>query len=95
MFKFNKQQFKRTISNLNHAVRGYHHVKHIANHIDYGASVAKEVYRALEPIILQHGRHDLHGHAMRAISGYDNIKNQAIEANHHITHIGQRLSGLI
>ena len=50
--KFNKNQFKRTFSNLkNHAIHGYHHMKNIAHNIDYGVSVAKDVYRILEPVI--------------------------------------------
>ena len=94
--KFNKHQFKHTISNIkNHIGNGYHHVKNIAGHIDHGFSVAKQIYRVLEPVIKEYSGHNLHGHAMKAITGYENLRNQAMEANHHATNIGHKLSGLI
>ena len=95
--KFNKNVFNRTISNLkNHLGNGYHHVKNIAHHIDHGFSVAKEVYKVLEPVIREYGgHHQLHGHAMKAISGYENLRNQAMEAHHHVSTVGHKLSGLV
>jgi hypothetical protein len=94
--KFSKNQFKQTISNLKHQVtRGYHHVKHVAHNIDYGVSVAKNVYHTLEPIIKAHGGHHIHGHALKALSGYETLRNHALEANHHATNIGHKLSGLV
>ena len=94
--KYSKHHFKQTISNIkNHIGNGYHHVKHIAGHIDHGFSVAKQIYRVLEPVIKEYSGHHLHGHAMKAITGYENSRNQAMEANHHVTNIGHKLSGLI
>lgn len=97
MFKFNKHVFKRTMSNLKHHIgNSYNHVKHIAGHIDHGVSVAKEVYKVLEPVIREYsGNNHLHHHAMKAISGYENLRNQAMEANHHVSTVGHKLSGLV
>ena len=54
------------------------------------------MYRVLEPVINQYaGNNNLHKHAMKAISGYENLRNQAIEANSHATNLGHKLSGLI
>jgi hypothetical protein len=94
--KFSKHNFKQTYSNLKHQiVHGYHHVKNIAHNIDYGVSVAKHIYEAFEPVLREHGQHHLHGNALKAISGYENLRNQALDANHHITTIGHKLSGLV
>ena len=71
-------------------------MKHIAHHIDHGFSVAKQVYRVLEPAInVYAGNHNIGNNVMKAISGYENLRNQAMEANHHVTTIGHKLSGLI
>ena len=97
--KFNRNPFKRTMSNIKHHLgNGYHHVKNIAHHIDHGFSVAKEVYKVLEPVIKEYAgnnHHGIHGHAMKAISGYENLRNQEMEANHHISQVGHKLSGLV
>lgn len=96
--KFSKTQFQRTFSNLkNHAIHGYHHIKNIAHNIDYGVSVAKDVYRILEPVIKEYAGHNnnLHGHAMKAITGYETLRNQAMEAHSHVSNVGQKLSGLV
>ena len=95
--KFSKNQFKQTLRNLkSHALHGYHQAKNIAGHIDHGVSIAKEIYRVLEPAINTYaGNHGLHGHAMKALTGYENLRNQAMEINNHVTTIGNKLSGLI
>ena len=65
-------------------------------HIDHGVSVAKDIYRVLEPAISAYaGNHNLHGHAMKALTGYESLRSQAMEANNHVTTIGNKLSGLI
>ena len=95
--KFNKNVFKRTVSNLKHSIHhGYRNVKTIAGHIDHGFSVAKEIYKVLEPVIREYsGNNQLHSHAMKAISGYESLRNKALEANHHVAHVGNKLSGLV
>ena len=95
--KFNKHVFQRTISNLKHTIgMRYQHAKHIAHQVDHGFSVAKEIYKVLEPVIREYsGNNHLHNHAMKAISVYENLRNQAMEANHHVSTVGNKLSGLV
>ena len=97
--KFSKMHFHRTIGNLkNHIGRGYHHVKNVAGHIDHGFSIAKQIYHVLEPVIKEYsGSHhnQFHGHAMKAISGYENLRNNVMDANHHAVTVGSKLGGLI
>ena len=95
--KFNKNVFKRTMSNIKHHIgNGYSHVKNIAHHIDHGFSVAKEIYKVLEPVIEEYsGNNHIHSHAMKAISGYENLRNQAMEAHHHLSQVGHKLAGIV
>ena len=99
MFKFNHHVFKRTINNLKHHVhRSYHHVKNIAGHIDHGISIAKDAYKILEPVINTYAGHHsghIHSHALKALSGYESLRNNVLDANHHATTVGSKLSGLI
>jgi hypothetical protein len=95
---FNKHHFKQTIGNLKHHLgRGYHHVKNIANNIDYGVSIEKEAYKILEPVIREYPNHhhNIHHHAMKAISGYESLRNNVLDANHHVATVGSKLGGLI
>ena len=96
--KFNHHHFRHTVNNLKHHIhRGYHHVKHIAHQIDYGVHVAKDIYKILEPVLKEynpnHGH--IHHYAMKALSGYENLRNQALEVNNQIHHVGHKLSGLV
>ena len=96
--KFNKHQFRQTIGNLKHHLgRGYHHVKNIAGHIDHGVSIAKEAYKILEPVIQAYSghHHQISHHAMKALSGYESLRNNVMEANNHVTSVGSKLGSLI
>ena len=98
MYKFNQHQFKRTLNNLkSRAIHGYNHVKHIAGHIDHGISLAKQVYGILEPVLREYNPHHgtIHHHAIKALSGYENLRNQAMEVNNQINHVSHKLGGLI
>jgi len=96
--KFNHHHFRNTVNNLKHHIqRGYHHVKHVAHQIDYGVHVAKDVYKIIEPLLKEYHPHHghIHHHAVKALSGYENLRNQALEVNHHVNTISHKLSGLV
>jgi hypothetical protein len=95
--KFSHHSFRRTLQNVKtHLGNGYNHLKKIANHIDNGFQVAKHVYSVLEPH-LRHvaGNNNLHGHAMKAIHGYENIRNKVMDGNQRVEEIGHKLRGLV
>ena len=97
MEKLNKHVFHRTLRNINaHIGNGYHHLKHIAHTIDHGINIANHAYAIVEPVI-RHvaGNNHIHNHAMKAIGGYEDIRNKVIEANHYVANAGGRLGGLI
>ena len=97
MEKFNSHVFHRTLRNVKHHIgNGYKHLKMIARNIDHGVNIAKQVYAAVEPVI-RHvaGNDNFHHHAMKALGGYENMRNQVAEANHHVANVGHRLGGLV
>jgi hypothetical protein len=97
MQKFNSHVFHMTLRNVkNHIGNGYHQLKRIAHGIDHGINIAKQAYAAVEPII-RHvaGNDNFHHHAMKALGGYENMRNQVAEANHHVANAGHRLGGLV
>ena len=97
MEKFSNHIFNRTMRNVkNHIGNSYNHMKRIASHIDHGFSLAKQTYSIVEPLI-RHvaGNNHIHHHAMKAIGGYENLRNQVVEANHHVVNAGSKLGGLV
>ena len=97
MEKFNSHVFHRTLRNLKHHIgNGYKHLEMIAHNIDHGVNIAKQVYAAVEPVI-RHvaGNDNFHHHAMKALGGYENMRHQVAEANHHVANVGHRLGGLV
>ena len=97
MEKFSNHIFNRTMRNVkNHIGNSYNHMKRIASHIDHGFNIAKQAYAIVEPVI-RHiaGNNHLHHHAMKAIGGYENLRDKVVEANHHVVNAGGRLGGLV
>ncbi len=97
MEKFSNHIFNRTLRNVKHHIgNGYQHLKRIAHNIDHGVNIAKQVFAAVEPVI-RHvaGNDNFHHNAMKAIGGYEDIRNKVIEGYHHVANAGGRLGGLI
>ena len=95
--KFNRHVFQRTMQNVkSHIGSGYHKLKHIASNIDHGVHIAKQIYSVVEPVIRHAtGGNPMHNTAMKAISGYESLRNKVAEADHHVSNIGHKLKGLV
>ena len=95
--KFSQHSFRQTLRNVKtHLGNGYNHLKNVAHHIDHGFHLAKQVYSAIEPVIRHVAGHNpVHGHAMKAISGYEDIRNKVMEGNNHIAQVGHKLGNLV
>lgn len=95
--KVTPQSIRQTLMNVkSHIGNGYHHLKQIAHHIDHGFHVAKQVYAAVEPAIRHLAGHNpAHGHVMKAISGYESLRNKVVDSQHHVETVGHKLGGLI
>ena len=96
--KITQQSIQNTLRNVkNHIGNAYNHVKHVAHHINHGYHLAKQVYRAIEPAIkefIPQHHNTIHGHVMNAVSGYDNIRNNVLDVNHHTSNIVHKLGVL-
>ena len=89
--------FQRTLRNVkSHIGNTYNHMKNIAHTVNHGFNIAKQAYAIVEPVI-RHiaGNNHLHHHAMKAIGGYENLRNQVVEANHHAVNVGHKLGGIV
>lgn len=97
--KITHESIRNTLRNVKSGFNnGYHHIKNIAGHINHGIHVAKHIYTAIEPAIREFApqhHNAIHGHAMHALNGYENIRNKALDVNHHAENIKGKLSGLI
>jgi hypothetical protein len=97
MEKFSQHIFNRTLRNVkNHVGNGYQHLKRIAHTVHHGFTIAKQAYAIVEPVI-RHiaGNNHIHQHAMKAIGGYENLRDKVVEANHHVVNAGHKLGGLV
>ena len=61
----------------------YNNTKNVLSNVDNGARLFKHIYGAAQPIIDQYVGHNnnLNKNIIKALSGYDNIRNQAMEAH--------------
>jgi hypothetical protein len=96
--KHTTELFHRTLQNVKKGFQnGYHHVKNIAGGINHGVHIAKHVYSAIEPALreLTPGtHHHIHNHAIKALNGYESLRDKALDLNHHASTVGHKLSGL-
>ena len=80
--KITKQQvqhhFNKAKSFLGNA---YNHTKNFLNDVDSGVKTFKSVYGALAPILDSYGITSTHKHVMKALTGYDNVRNQVLEGH--------------
>ena len=89
--------FQRTLRNVkSHIGNTYNHMKNVAHTVNHGFNIAKQAYAIVEPVI-RHiaGNNHINHHAMKAIGGYENLRDKVVEANHHVVNAGGRLGGLV
>jgi|APCry1669192647_1035423.scaffolds.fasta_scaffold28857_2 hypothetical protein len=99
MFKFNHHVFNQTMSNIKKGIHhGYHQVKHISNYIHHGVNTAAQIYNAVAPAIKHFAPHhskEIHHTVNNLASNYSQLRSKVIEADHHISHAGSKINGLI
>lgn len=61
---------------LGHA---YHETKQFLGDVDHGVKAFKHIYGAVAPVLDQYGAGGVHKHVMKAVSGYDNVKQHVLE----------------
>ena len=59
----------------------YNHTKNFLGDVDQGVRTFKEIYGAVAPVLESYGIKPDNKHVIKALSGYDNIRNSVME-NH-------------
>ena len=101
--KISKHSVARAFGNLkNHIGRTYHKTKEFLGQVDSGIQVAKRVYGVLAPALEQHGGGQANKHIMKAIGGYEHLRNKVMDThetavnnvNHVVGHLKKRVPEL-
>ena len=59
----------------------YHQTKNFLGNVDHGIRTFKHIYGAVAPVLESYGVNPANKHVMKALTGYDNIRNSVME-NH-------------
>ena len=91
--RYNFNKAKKNIGNK------YVEGKRLLHNIDHGVKIAKKVYGAVAPVINSLAGNEnfskINKHAMKAISGYDNIRKNVMEGHDQAeSHVNQTVSNL-
>jgi len=62
----------------------YHHTKNFLGDIDSGVKTFKTIYGALAPVLDSYGIQSNNKHVMKALTGYDTIKNHVVEGHDRV-----------
>ena len=62
----------------------YHHTKRFVGDIDHGVRTFKDVLGAVAPVLESYGVNPANQHVMKALSGYDNVRNQVMEGHERV-----------
>ena len=84
--KFNKHNFVQAYhSAKNYIGNAYHTTKNVLGNIDNAVSAGKSVYVILAPYIDEFsGGKGIHKNAMKAITAYDDIRNQVVDKHDNV-----------
>ena len=85
--------FNKTKGFLGHA---YNHTKGFLNTTDHGFRTAKQIYHAVAPLVDKYANNhsnQIHLHANKVISGYENIRNKAIEGDNDFQEVRRKIRG--
>ena len=59
----------------------YRHTRNFLGDVDHGVRTFKHIYGAIAPVLESYGVNPANKHVMKALTGYDNIRNNVLE--HH------------
>ena len=85
--KLTHQSFARGFQNLKHHITsGYHHTKNFLGNVDNAYKTAKKVYSIVAPHLEHFGAGGVNKHVIKAIGGYENVRNKVADAQDTIAH---------
>ena len=80
--KITKHSVARAFGNLSHHIgQTYHRTKNFLGHVDHGIQIAKKVYGVVAPALEQHGEGHAHKHIVKAIGGYEHLRNKVMDTH--------------
>ena len=91
--KFTHQNFARGLQHLKgHITSGYQHTKNFLGNVDNAYRTAKKVYSIVAPHLEHFGGGNINKHVIKAIGGYENVRNKVKDAHdtvaHHVGKVG-------
>ena len=88
--KINKHTFHQTYRTAkNFLGHAYHHTKHVLGEVDNSVKMAKHIYGAVSPIldsVMGSNYTNLNKNVMKAVSGYDTIRNKVMDSHDSVLH---------
>ena len=92
--KFTHQNFARGLQHLKgHITSGYHHTKNFLGNVDNAYRTAKKVYSIVAPHLEHYGGSNINKHVIKAIGGYENVRNKVKDAHDTVAHHVGKVSG--
>ena len=83
-------KFKHHMGNIKHHLgQTYHKTKHFLGQVDNGIRVAKKIYGVVAPVIDHFSggaTQNAHKHVMKAIGGYESLRNKVMDTNETVHH---------
>ena len=80
-------KLKQHFGNIKHHLgQTYHKTKHFLGQVDNGVRIAKKVYGVLAPVIDHFGGGATNKHVMKAIGGYDTLRNKIMDTHETVHH---------
>jgi hypothetical protein len=80
--KLTHHSVSHAVGRLKHRIgHAYHTTKHFLGQVDHGVQIAKKVYGAVAPVLDQYGGKQANKHIMKAIGGYEHIRNKVMDTH--------------
>ena len=92
--KFTHRNFTRGLQHLKgHITSGYQHTKNFLGNVDNAYRTAKKVYSIVAPHLEHFGGGNINKHVVKAIGGYENVRNKVKDAHDTVAHHVGKVSG--
>ena len=91
--KLTHRSLAHAVGKLKHRIgHAYHTTKNFLGQVDSGIQTAKKVYGVVAPVLDKYGGKDTNKHVMKAIGGYESLRNKVMDT--HDT-IGNNVSQVV
>jgi hypothetical protein len=92
--KLTPHHIARGFQNLKHHITsGYHHTKNFLGNVDNAYKTAKKVYSIVAPHLEHFGGGNINKHVVKAIGGYEHVRNKVKDAHDNVAHHVNKVGG--